>query len=121
MSYSISPSDDGSYLILKITGDINRQTAMQYNLKAHAAGAELGISCYLVDLTESRNVDSTVDTYEFAYQDMRDEPRISRSARIALLVAPGDHSHDFVETVARNSGLNVVIFTDRAAAEEYFK
>ncbi|MCG3211059.1 MAG: hypothetical protein FOGNACKC_04696 [Anaerolineae bacterium] len=121
MSYSISPSDDGLYLILKITGNINRRVAMEYNLKAHAIGAELGISRYLVDLTESRNIDSAVDTYEFAYNDMRQEPQISRAARIALVVAPGDHSHDFVETVARNSGLDVVIFTDRAAAEQYLQ
>jgi hypothetical protein len=42
---------------------------------------------------------------------------IDKYARIATLVNPDDHSHDFIETVARNAGLNVKIFTDPDQAE----
>jgi hypothetical protein len=28
------------------------------------------------------------------------------------VIAEGDHSHDFIETVAINAGLNVKLFTD---------
>jgi hypothetical protein len=38
---------------------------------------------------------------------------------VALLVDPEDHSHDFVETVGRNAGLNVTLFRDRDAAKQY--
>lgn len=41
------------------------------------------------------------------------------SCAVALLVSPDDHSHDFIETVARNAGLNVTIFTDLQAAKAY--
>lgn len=119
MSYSITLSGDGSYLILKITGNINRRLALKYSLEAHTLGKELGISRFLVDLTESRNVDSPIDTYEFAYKDLRSEPRINRAARIALLVRPGDRSYDFTETVVRNSGLDVALFTDRELVKCY--
>lgn len=37
----------------------------------------------------------------------------------ALQVSPDDHSHDFIETVARNAGLSVTIFTDLQAAKAY--
>ena len=112
MEYSIVPSEDRKYIILTIKGDITRDIAIQYNLEAHALGEKPGIHRYLTDLTESRNVESLVEKYKFAYQDMQQEAGINRYARVALLVSPSDHSHDFIETVARNSGLDVTLFRD---------
>jgi hypothetical protein len=40
---------------------------------------------------------------------------------VAVVVAQGDHSHDFIETVARNSGLNVKLFTDRVEAMAFLE
>lgn len=119
MPCSIEPSEDKKYIIQKVEGDITRELAMAYNQETHALGKELGINRFLVDVRESRNVSSVADNYEFAYKDMQKAPDIDRSARVAMLVSPGDHSHDFVETVARNSGLSVRIFTDLEAAINY--
>ncbi len=47
---------------------------------------------------------------------MQETPGIDKYAHVAVLVSPDDHSHDFVEVVARNSGLNVTLFRDLAAA-----
>ena len=44
MSYSVKPSEDGKYIILKHWGEINRELTTQRNLEAHALGAELGIT-----------------------------------------------------------------------------
>jgi hypothetical protein len=85
---------------------------MEHNRESHALGRKLGIRRYLVDLRKSRNVESLLDGYQFAYQDMPQQPEIDRSARVAILVSPGDHSHDFIETVSRNSGLDVTLFRD---------
>ncbi len=115
MAYNITPSDDGKYIIMKVTGDFNRKLAIQYDLESHALGKSLGISRYLVDLTEARNTNTTVEDYEFAYRDMK-TPEIDRTAVVAVLVSPGDHSHDFTETVTRNAGLNTKLFTDRDRA-----
>ena len=38
MKYTIKPSKDGKYIILKVAGEINRQSAMKQNLEAHALG-----------------------------------------------------------------------------------
>jgi hypothetical protein len=117
MNYTITPSVDGKYIILTVKEEINRKTAMQQNLEAHALGRKLGINRYLVDVTEARNTDSIQDSYDFAYKDMRETEDIDRLARIAVLVSPGDHSHDFIETVSRNTGLTVEIFTDLELAK----
>jgi hypothetical protein len=48
-------------------------------------------------------------------------PEIDKTALVAVLVRPDDHSHDFVETVARNSGLRVTLFRDRERAEDHLR
>ena len=119
MSYTITPADDGSYIFIKVKGEITRKTAMQQNLEAHALGRRLKIRRYLVDVTEARNVDPAFQNYEFAYSDMQKSDAVDRSARVATLVHPEDHSHDFIETVAQNAGLQVRLFTDLELAKQY--
>jgi hypothetical protein len=119
MNYTIKPSKDGKYIILKVVGEINSQSAMKQNLEAHTLGRELGIDRYLVDVTEARNTDSTLESYEFANKDMKETEGIDINAQVATLVSPGDNSHDFIETVARNSGLSVKIFIDPDLARQY--
>ena len=119
MSYTILPSDDRKYIVVTVEGSITRQIAMQHNLEAHALGKKLGIQRYLVDATKARNTESTLKGYQFAYEDMNETPEIDRDARVALLVAPDDHSHDFIETVSKNAGLDVTIFRDRKSAENH--
>lgn len=118
MPLSLSTSEDAKFIIMKITGDINRRIAIEYDLEAHKLGNELGINCYLMDLTESRNTDTVLDSYSFAYKDVNVE-EIDKTAIVALLVAQDDHSHDFIETVSKNAGLNVQLFRDRTLAENY--
>jgi hypothetical protein len=121
MHYEICPSEDDSYITLVVKGEVNRNSAMQQNLQAHALGKQLGINRYLVDMTEARNTDTTLDQYQFAYKDMHETPGIDTRARVAVVVTEGDHSHDFIETVARNSGLNVKLFTERTQAISFLQ
>lgn len=119
MTYDIYPCPDKTYIILNVKGDINRKLAMQQNLEAHKLGKELCVNKYLVDMRESRNVDTVISNYQFAYNDMESTPGIDKLARVAVVVAEGDHSHDFIETVAHNSGLNVKLFTDMEKAIDH--
>ena len=82
-------------------------------------GDKLGITLHLMDVTEARNVDSVSKTYKFAYEDIKDFPGINMNVRVAVLVSPEDHSHDFVETVARNAGQDITIFRDYNLAVEH--
>jgi hypothetical protein len=72
-------------------------------------------------VTEVRNAESVLEKYKFAYQNMQQETGINRHARVAMLVSPEDHSHDFVETVSRNSGLDVTLFRDREEAIKHLR
>ena len=115
MSYTISPSEDGKYIELKVVGTITRQLATQYNIEAHVLGKELGINRFLLDFTECRNTDTVMRHYNFVNTDMQDE-RINRNAHIVMLTSPGDRSHDFIEVLLKNAGIDATIFRDRDAA-----
>ena len=116
MSYTIGPSEDGKYVVLKYWGELSRKLSIEHVIEAHALGEKLGITQYLVDLTEARNIDSIPELYEYAYKDTKSASGLNLNARVALLVDPEDHSHDFVETVLRNAGHNVTLFRDRDSA-----
>jgi hypothetical protein len=119
MEYTITPSSDRMFIILKVKGNITRRTAMQMNLEAHTLGKQLKVRRYFVDATEARNTDDPIDDYEFAHSDMRQMEGIDKLARVATLVSPNDHSHDFMEIVSRNAGLQVRIFTDPDEAKRF--
>jgi hypothetical protein len=121
MSYTITPSEDNAFITIVVKGHITRLDAMKQNLEAHALGKRLGINRYLVDVTRARNVDSDIHNYEFAYKDMSLTEGIDRSAIVALVVSPEDHSHDFVVTAARNAGLRIEMFHDPERAKNYLR
>lgn len=116
MKYSITVSEDGKYIIAKHWGEITGEIVIQRTREAHALGEKLGIHRHLMDVTEARNVDTVTNNFEFAYQNIVRSQGINMTARVAVLVSPDDHSHDFVETVTRNAGQNVTFFRDRESA-----
>jgi hypothetical protein len=121
MFFRVSLSDDSSYIILEVTGEITRESAMPPNIDAHKLGRENGIKKFLVDYTNARNTETVFNNYQFAYHDMRHTEGIDITAIVATVVAPEDHSHDFIETAAKNSGLNFTLFRDKQKAIEFLK
>ncbi len=121
MPHNIYVSDDSSYVILEQSGKITRKHQLQCNIEAHKVGKERKIRKYFVDLIHARNVDSNIENYQFTYEDIRGANEIDRTAVVALLVDPNDHSHDFFETLAQNSGLNVTVFREKGKAIEFLK
>ena len=61
---------------------------------------------------------SPVDVYELIDDDIVKETKLRPRARVVVLVAPDDTSHDFMITVAQNAGLNVQLVRDRQTANE---
>lgn len=119
MNYSITPVADDGYILIEVHGVINRWIGKRFSLEAHALGKRLGIGKYLVDVTDAVNNDSTLDQYRFANTDIMGSAGFDRLARVATLVAPDDHSHDFIETVCRNIGLDMRIFRNRHEAMSF--
>jgi hypothetical protein len=116
MPYTIYLSEDRKYIVLKHWGEMNREFGMKRVIEAHKLGGEIGINMYLVDLTEAINLDYASESLMYAYEDLEIPSGINRTACVAMLVSPDDHSHDFVETVLRNAGHNVTLFRDRELA-----
>jgi hypothetical protein len=114
-SYSIDLSEDKKFVILKVSGMINRQLALSYNLEAHTFGAARGVDRFLLDFTDCRNTDTVLRNFTFVNSDMK-TPGINWSARVAMLVSPHDRSHDFIEALFRAAGADVTLFHDRDLA-----
>lgn len=111
MTYTVECDDRAGLVIVRVVGELTVEAAAEYTQAAQAAGGERGITRYLIDVRQARNVESTLANYQFAYTTLP-EIRAARSNRVAVLHAPHDHSHDFVETVSRNAGYNVRMFDD---------
>lgn len=116
MDYTITPSEDGQYIIIKVIADITPTIAMRYTTESHKMGREMGIHKYLVDATEAKNISKAFENYRFAYHSSDDIPDFDPLACVAALISPDDSSHDFIETVTKNAGLDVTFFTDREEA-----
>ena len=112
MHYSIEILKEQKMIQLTVHGELTKDNALLMNQEAHQVGRENGISKYLVDVTDARNVESVANNYQLAYKDMKHET-YDRHAKVAFLVHPEDHSHDFVEMVFFNSGFNVKLFKEK--------
>jgi len=119
MNYTITPSQDRRYIVLKIIGDFTAEEMMKCVVESHGLGKTMGVRSYLVDVIEARNVDTVMKNREFAYSDMKRTKDVDPYARVAGLISPGDHSHDFVATVSANAGMSLRLFTERDEAVEY--
>ncbi len=120
MDHEIFVSADGSYIALRIIGKTGRHRMAQVE-EAHALGAQRDIHRFLVDLRDAVNVESPVQDYRMAYTDFPAAPQVDLHARVAALTVPGDHSHDFLVTVFRNSGAWIEQFDDLEMAEAYLR
>ena len=115
MSYTITTSDNGKYLICRVSGEITVDLAREFTKELNRLSRTLNIKRFLNDVREATNALSTLQNYNFAYKDMA-EMNLQRDACSAILVGPADKSHDFVGTVTQNAGYNVRIFHDEEAA-----
>jgi hypothetical protein len=121
MPYSIKISEDNTFIIVKVEGQINSRSTMEFSIAAHRMGRERGIKLLLIDLTDSRNDQSVDENYDLISQDIDESQEIDRRVRVALYVSPDDHSHDFGESVARSNGHNVRLFRKLEDAMTFLK
>jgi hypothetical protein len=121
MKYTISPAKDGDHIQIVLHDVMNRQIGIDVVQDAHALGDLLGIDKYLMDLTKAVNDDSTINQYNFAHVDIPTADGLNQFAKIAVLVNPADHSHDFMETVLRNTGVNIRLFHEREEALAFLR
>ena len=119
MEYSITPDEQAKYITLKIRGRIDQRTMLERIVDTSELAAKLGLDRFLADFTEAQNAGSISDDYKLANVDTRNNRSINHYSRVALLVAPEDHSYDFLEIASRNAGWNLRLFRDRQEALKF--
>ncbi|MFZ1519193.1 MAG: hypothetical protein WAU11_10485 [Ignavibacteriaceae bacterium] len=102
----IKISDNNKYIIVQVNENMTRALAERLGFEAIQLGNTKNITRFLYDLRNSRNTESINVNYIFANQDMK-RLETNPNNMIAMLISPGDKSHDFIETVLRNAGYNV--------------
>lgn len=116
MDFELIPSEDG-YIVIKAHGGTTAARSVERTRAAWEMGQRLGIRCFLVDLTESRNVEPLIKNVHFAKDDV--PQLVPRGLRWAILVDPTDHSHDFQVAFAISQGTDMSLFWDRDEAIAY--
>ena len=115
MDYNISVSENEKYILVKVNQPMTINLGRRCGLDATKLGERNNINCYLFDLRGAPNIENVLPNYQFAYEDM-DNLGFPRNARSALLTDPDDKSHDFMETLFRNAGFNVRLFSNEHSA-----
>jgi hypothetical protein len=119
--YSVSLSDDGSYIHHRSHASSRTPADMAERVKAVVAlGKEHQVTRLLFDVRGTRFEPSIAAQYEYAYHQARDLG-LTRHWRIAFLVTPGDRSYDFFETALVNAGYVAGLFRDLQQALEWLR
>jgi hypothetical protein len=118
MDFELTVDKDKHFITLKVNRDIDLDVAKRFTTALAELAEKTGIYNCLSDVRNVRNVISVIDNYDYGYKSMS-EMGIKRSSCCAILVSPGDSSHDLIETVTQNAGYITRKFTDEAAAIEW--
>ena len=119
MAHSISVSDDGLYVIGVPDGDLTRESAVEISRAMYERGMELGISCFLLDAVNARNLDAPLENTRFTRDDV---PGIMPLETCFVVLAdPVDRSHDFHVAFAQTQGVDISLFQDRTEAIEHLQ
>jgi hypothetical protein len=115
MSYTLSIPDGKRYVLVTASGAFSRDLAIEVAINVTRLARANNLHRALFDMRASRNIEPTTMNYYYAHADLTDL-RVNRDTRVAILVAPDDHSHDFAERAMREAGYDVALFRDEAAA-----
>lgn len=116
LTSSLSTNPDGSILIIRAQGVLTREELRPILDQACALAKELEVRRFLLDMRDAPSREDVGQTYAIAYEDLRRSCGVAWGPRLALLVAGGDTSYDFLETVCRNAGVNLTLFRSEGDA-----
>ncbi len=109
MSFKITISENGKYIIGKVEGPLNRENAQQLAKEYAMFIKSTGIKRILNDVRGVSDEMGILNGYEYAHRYVN-TLGIPHDIRAAIVTDEGDFTHDFQETVARNAGYFVKVF-----------
>jgi hypothetical protein len=120
MPYRVEPAPSKRHIRITVNVAMTRKVAADAGEEAAALGRKMGVKRFLYDVRSAPNTETVLSNYEFANDEL---PALGfdRGARVALLVAEDDRSHDFVILAMQNAGFHSVVFSDEAEAVEWLE
>ena len=120
MPFSMTIPAGAAYVLVTVDEPYRRELAIEVTIRSRDFASEHGLHRLLSDVRHSRNPETILTNYEFVNRQMP-PMELDRSARVAILAAPDDHSHDFVETAGVNAGYAIRIFRDAGEAVRWLE
>ncbi|MFC1764154.1 hypothetical protein ACFL6U_19030 [Planctomycetota bacterium] len=118
MKYTISLSEDGTYVRIRVSETITGEGEKDFAQNAIKDAKAHRINKFLVDVRGAPNKASSLEQYRFGHEDVK-QFGLDRGARIAVLADTDDQSHDFIETVFVNAGYCCRLFQAEDLAVEW--
>ncbi len=117
MAYTVDVEQGASYVSAALTGEITIFDLEGIRDDSSRAMQDHGLTRLLLDASRSTPTQSVADDFDFTSELKAHFPR---NVRHAIIHRPEAAAHmKFVEDVARNRGLNLRVFFDRAAALDW--
>jgi hypothetical protein len=111
MSYTISLSTNGKYLIMQVTGKLTAEVVWAYSIEVIRRAAKLGISRFLFDVREAVNVESVLKDMTLSYTS-GSAFYLNRNVRSAILTNPFDEFNNVTEDARLKTNQNVRLFSN---------
>lgn len=102
------------YIFCKIIVDVTIPIASRMTQAIRQLGDKTNTLRYLIDLRGVRNIAGAGENYHFTQTELKELKMVLND--IALLIDVDDHTHIFIETLARNAGHNVKAFHSKTLA-----
>lgn len=115
MNYKISLLNNETIIACKVIGPMTKDTAVQFSRDMDVLSREKNIKRFLIDVRGAPNVSDALENFRFANEDMT-ELGLQKNVRCAIMVDEDDGTHNFVETLIRNAGYNVRIYSNEKKA-----
>jgi len=118
MEYDVKISEDETFVWQLPREDITVELACEMSADAIKLARSKNVHRFLSDVRGIRNISDPFKNYEFANKNV-EQVGYRRYDKIAVLHDVDDHSHDFIETVSRNAGYSVRLFTKMQEAVDW--
>jgi len=117
LPYVVEVMEEAGYVTVVLSGDVSRDEHESSTQEASQALTATNCKRLLVDATEANHRMSVGENYDFASALRTRHPL---GIHIAVLVLKQDFDYlKFVENVARNRGVDLVVFTEQDQALEW--
>ncbi len=120
MSSEVSISDCGTWVHTCVDGPITRESALQFITEAAEKADTHHLNSFLFDVRGTLNAKGLFHDHDIVHNHLRGLG-FNLASRVALLVSPGDKTHDFFELAAANAGHNWKVFGGEAAAIDWLR